>query len=76
MFRHHLPGEQMPWSIINQVDLIMMLLELQQFDTAMEYEAGQLGDDYSQPRSWYESWSSELGPWSGKGGASTETPAE
>lgn len=55
--------------------LIMMLLELQQYDTAMEYEAGQLGEDYAQPRSWYESWSSELGPWNGKGG-STSVEAE
>lgn len=58
--------------------LIMMLLELQQYDTAMEYEAGQLGDDYAQPRSWYETWTDELGPWGGSGSSSEaeETPAE
>ena len=56
------------------MQLIMMLLELQQYDTAMEYEARQLGDDYSEPRSWYTAWEDELGPWEGKG--STTTPSE
>ena len=63
----------------NDMPLIMMLLELQQYDTAMEYEARQLGDDYSEPRSWYEAWSDELGPWNGKGGTTEpteDTPAE
>ena len=47
------------------MNLIFMLLELQQYDTAMEYEARQLGEEYSEPRSFYESWSDELGPWHG-----------
>ena len=55
--------------------LIMMLLELQQYDTAMEYEAGQLGEDYAQPRTWYTAWEDELGPWNGKG-STTTTPVE
>ena len=56
------------------MQLIMMLLELQQYDTAMEYEARQLGDDYAEPRSWYTAWEDELGPWNGKG--STPTSSE
>ena len=46
--------------------LIMMLLEMQQYDTAMEYEARQLGDGYEEPASWYLAWSDELGPYNGR----------
>ena len=56
------------------MNLVMMLLELQQYDTAMEYEARQLGDDYAEPRSWYTAWEDELGPWHGSG--VVETPSE
>ena len=45
------------------MQLVFLLLALQQYDTAMEYEAGQLGDDYASPRSWYTAWEDELGPW-------------
>lgn len=47
------------------MNLIFMLLELQQYDTSMEYEARQLGEEYSEPRSWYTSFEDELGPWHG-----------
>ena len=60
---------------MNDMPLIMMLLELQQYDTAMEYEARQLGDDYAESRSWFTSFEEELGPWTGKG-SSSETPTE
>ena len=56
------------------MNLIIMLLELDQYDQAMEYEAGQLGDDYAQPRTWYTAWEDELGPWNGKGGSAEPTP--
>ena len=54
------------------MNLIFMLLELQQYDTSMEYEARQLGEAYAEPRSWYEAWSDELGPWNGSTPAQSE----
>ena len=50
----------------SDMNLIMLLLQARELDTAMEYEATKLGEGYESPVSWYVSFSDELGPYNGK----------